>query len=243
MEARSVNSTNRGGRATGQPRLIVVTVRTTNNNAVRVLVVVFVVATLHRINIMSDINDQHPEKTETAYQLGVPVANDQASGGSSNYQNYKRGHLCCGGCCDMRRAVVVVNIVQAALLLLGIMGAISFAKSSAEGSDEIDDDEFKAAYEEFSRLPVGGFIAIQSLKIICCILGIFGALHYNLYMTGIAAAAFCFDFVRAMVGFNIFGLIFSGFFAYPHFFFIKEVREGIMSKENYNNERMSCCCV
>jgi hypothetical protein len=168
---------------------------------------------------MSDTNDRHPEKTETAYQLGVPVANDQANGNSGNNQNYyKRGHLCCGGCCDMRRAVIVVNILEAGLLLLGIMGTIGSAESSAQ-------------------------IAIQCLKITCCILGIFGALHFNPYMTGIAAASFCFDFVRALVGNSLIGVTFSGYFAYPHFFFIKEVREGIMSKENYNNERMSCCCV
>jgi hypothetical protein len=29
----------------------------------------------------------------------------------NSIQSQKQGHKCCGGCCDMRRAVIIVNII------------------------------------------------------------------------------------------------------------------------------------
>jgi hypothetical protein len=50
------------------------------------------------------------------------------------------------------------------------------------------------------------------------------------YLVGICAAAYCY-FIRI----NIFGII-AALFVYPHFMFIKEVRQGIMRDKNYHNE-------
>lgn len=74
-------------------------------------------------------------------------------------------------------------------------------------------------------------------------IGIAGGYYYNIYMTGIAAAAYCFDVLLSLIQFNLGGVLYGAFFAYPHFFLIKEIRAGTMSKENYANEEMSCCCV
>jgi hypothetical protein len=181
-------------------------------------------------------------KTETTYQLGeaiegVPVKNDVVAPGQ------KQGHKCCGGCCDVRRAVIIVNIVSVFLLASGLLGVLA-ARNVVNDSEQVyEDDEVAAAIEEFKQLPIGWFLTIQVIKILCAAAGIFGAIHYNVYLTGAAALSYCADVVFSLIGLHIPGLILGACFAYPHFFFIKEVRSGIMSKENYPNEEMSCCCV
>ena len=182
-----------------------------------------------------------PEKTETEYQLGVPVEGTPVDDAN---KLPKQGHKCCGGCCDVRRAVMIVNIVNATLLLFGMFGVLATNKLSGQAEDLYDDDEMLETLAEFSNsFPLGAFIAIQVVKILCSVAGIIGALKFNIYLTGVAAAAYCIDVLMALIEFSVGGIVYAALFAYPHFYFIKEVRAGIMSKENYHNEEMSCCCV
>jgi len=184
---------------------------------------------------MSSSNVEEPVKpSEVQYTL----AQAENDGNSNN----KQGHKCCGSCCDMRRAVIIVNIINAVLLTMGIFSVLA-ARHMSSQVDAVDDDELANALEEFNSLPIAALLVIQISKILVSILGIFGAIRFNIYMVGIAMAAYVFDAVFALIGLNIAGLLFAGFFAYPHGFFIKEVRAGIMSKENYPNEEYSCCCV
>ena len=183
-----------------------------------------------------------PEKTETEYQLGIPVKESGATGDVAKLP--KQGHKCCGGCCDMRRGVIIVDIINVVLLTLGLFGVLATRNLSGQAEELYDDDEVQATLAEFATsFPLGAFIAIQAIKIVCSASGVVGALRYNIYFTGVAAAAYCFDALMALIGLNLGGVVYAVFFAYPHFFFIKEVRAGIMSKENYHNEEMSCCCV
>ena len=142
----------------------------------------------------------------------------------------------------MRRAVIIVNIINAVLLTMGIFSVLA-ARHMSSQVDAVDDDELESALEEFNSLPIAALLVIQISKILLSILGIFGAIRFSVPMVGLAMAAYIFDAVFALIGFNIAGLLFAGFFAYPHGFFIKEVRAGIMTKENYPNEEYSCCCV
>ena len=177
-------------------------------------------------------------KSETDYKLGEPV-----QGVPVQTSHEKQGHKCCGGCCDMRRAVIIVNIINAFVLILGIASFFGTRALANNASEIYDDDGVIAAFEGFSSLPLGAFLAIQVTRIVCSLAGIVGGMKYNVILTGVAALMYCVDAVMSLVVFNIGGLVYSLFFAYPHFFFIKEVRAGIMSEENYPNEKMSCCCV
>jgi hypothetical protein len=193
-----------------------------------------------------------PEKTETAYQLDdgavLPVEGVdlmQQEGSKLVTRHNKQGHTCCGGCCpgcgnrcccDMRRAVIIVNIINIVIIVLGMMTKFSGYNIT------YDDDQVAAEMEAYRNEPLGLFIAFGTLHILLSAAGIVGALRYNVYLVAIAAAAYCFACVMALVALNPYGLLYPGFFAYPHFFFIKEVREGTMSKENYHNEELSCCC-
>mmetsp|Transcript_7748 Transcript_7748/g.12827 ORF Transcript_7748/g.12827 Transcript_7748/m.12827 type:complete len:190 (+) Transcript_7748:93-662(+) len=185
-----------------------------------------------------------PVKSETQYQLGVPAVDGIAiPAGGNNTSNAKQGHKCCGGCCDTKRAVIVVNIINIGVILMAVFSILATRSMSQQTDAVYDDDEVQAALAAFSEAPIGIFLAVSGVKACISLAGIMGAIKYNVVLTGIAAAAFCFDAVVALIAFNVVGVVYAALFAYPHFFFIKEVRNGTMSVENYPNEVHSCCCV
>ena len=181
------------------------------------------------------------ETVETEYKLASAAQSAYPDvDGPQGHLGLKRGHKCCGGCCDMRRAVIIVNIINLCFLLAAIMSLfalLSLDKSNLSAQEA-------AAISDLDGATVGVALTLSILKIIANSLGIYGALQFNVIMVGISCAVYCFDVFLALIAFNFAGLIYAVFFAYPHFFFIREVRTGIMTKENYPiNEEQSCCCV
>jgi hypothetical protein len=138
--------------------------------------------------------------------------------------NEKRGHSCCGCCCDTRRAVVIVDVIYLHLTLLSLF---------AGGSESSSSDGPSA----------GAIVFLSLLMIVATILGIVGALRYNIYMVGLAILPFFIEFI-AYLGYGPYWLVpIVALCVYPHVMFIKEVHEGIMTKERYTHEQQSCCCV
>ena len=100
----------------------------------------------------------------------------------------------------------------------------------------------------YSDLPldqlVAAFIAILAVQIVIGAFGIAGALQYSKCMVGVAGVMHCVKAVIYAVFFvDPLGVITMTLFAYPHFFLISEIDQGIMTKQNYPNEKRSCCCV
>ena len=160
---------------------------------------------------MSDSIDSTSQDSSKLYSDDYQLA--AGNGGDGR----KLGHNCCGGCCDVRRAVVIVNIINAVLLILGLGSEVT--------------------------LPIIVFLVIQTVRILLSVAGIVGAVKFNQVGVGLAMFGYVFDAVMALLGFNLLGLLFPLMFAYPHGFLIKEIRAGIMTKENYASEEHSCCCV
>jgi hypothetical protein len=183
--------------------------------------------------------------TETEYQLGVPVEDaveDGLSKAPVHTGTTKQGHKCCGGCCDVRRAVIIINLVTIAMTILALMGSLSLRQMDS-GEVYPDDDVNQANIAELTNAPLGVMIAHVVIKIILSTLGVLGAMKFNMYMVGLAAASYFFDMVLGFIGLSVIVVVTQALFLYPHFFLIKEIREGIMSKENYPVEKQSCCCV
>mgnify|MGYP000570490204 CR=1 FL=1 len=112
------------------------------------------------------------------------------------------------------------------------------------GQAFIDDDEVLEVYSEAGELKgVGLVITIMILRMMANGAGIYGAWTFNINFVGASLAAYCLEVLFAMISLNFTGFLYAGFFAYPHVFFIKEVKAGIMTKENYPIEEQSCCCV
>ena len=136
--------------------------------------------------------------------------------------------------------MVVVNIVSLCFQVLGFFAlivGIGFV-NSLSGQD-IDDDEV----EDLTKIPFGLYMIILIVEIALSICGIMGAINYNKLMVYCAMAGYVIGIIANLFSFSIAGLIMSGCFLYPHFFFVKEMNEQIMTPENYPNEVYSCCCV
>ena len=175
------------------------------------------------------------EKEEPVVVEGVAKPGDEYG-----YQQDVKAHKCCGGCCDMRRAVIIVNIVNSVFLALGLM---SFGVAASVDGSNYDDDEVKEAYTSLDNAGLGVLTAIIAVKLVISLLGIYGAFSYNVMLVGVSCAAYCLEALLALVTLNLATAFYCGFFAYPHFFFIREVRAGIMTKETYSSVEHSCCCV
>jgi hypothetical protein len=164
----------------------------------------------------------------------------------------KQGHVFFGCCCDVRRAVIIVNIISIVFVSFGllVMGAYKFScdvtKAGSADTYDNDGEEWEAITRAFNgaSLSMGDAIIWAAIRISAYVLGITGAVWFNDWMMIDTLVVYCFDFVMAAVAVNVTRLVMAALFAYPHFFFIKEVRSGIMSQSNYRkNERLSCCCV
>jgi hypothetical protein len=148
-------------------------------------------------------------------------------GGSGGSSSSKEGHSCCGCCCDMRRATIIVNIVMIILTALHIVAL----------NVPLEGDEAEAPT---LPVPLG---CSTTLAIAAYGLGIYGALIFMPWMVLVSLLSYTVLFVMSAIQGDIGVMCFAGFFAYPHVVFLKELKEGVMSRDNYHNEIQSCCCV
>ena len=97
--------------------------------------------------------DMSIDAKEANYQLAQPdfvrghprgpgFENVSPSANSPLIRHEKQGHNCCGGCCDVRRAVSIVNLINAVLLLIGIAGVLAAKKAIEINNNQRHDDWF-----------------------------------------------------------------------------------------------------
>jgi hypothetical protein len=191
----------------------------------------------------------------TAYDLAADApAKPTATASSTTTEPYgkKLGHSCCGGCCDMRRAVIVVNLIYLGMTAWGLMVALllkSYATAQIQnGYDNatqamIDENpELEQSYQDMADLPLVQVLVHNIVIALGCLIGVFGSLHYRIEMVGAAGLMYLVIAGMALVV-SPFSMILPLFFAYPHFFYITENRKGTLTAQNYHNEKQSCCCV
>jgi hypothetical protein len=140
----------------------------------------------------------------------------------------KQGHSCFGGCCDMRRAVLIVNKISFLMQVIHLF-VVPF---------EVD---LGASLSWF-------FVGIFAGMIINIMANI-GARTFSACLVGIAL----FIYAAITIGFTILSFIATPFlliyavlcalFCYPHIMLLIEICNGTMTAENYHNEQQSCCCV
>ena len=216
-----------------------------------------------------DANDDMMTKTEngmyntnknTATPAGGPTVSGVVVGSGAAvapidgiHRGERRGHSCCGCCCDMRRAVIIVNIINIILAFIGLIGfsvLVADTNNSEVVSDGensttfvgIDDDYTLGEYEI-----VKGFaplvIILVLLSIVGFALGIVGAMRYKVWMILVAIVVYCISAFMELLSLNLVGFAVTALYAYPHFVLVSEIRRGIMTKETYHMEQQSCCCV
>ena len=160
---------------------------------------------------------------EVAAARGVPLGMGQ-------------GHRCFGGCCDMRRAVIIVNLVS---LLLATIDVIYFAMESSFLSHNkiFQDDDVEREIESEMHLAEHVMILALIFTIPFNGAGVYGAMKFKIWPVAVSLSLYALRFVVLFFSWNP-GCLLPFFFAYPHVFFIKEVKEGIMSEANYPLEKV-----
>lgn len=147
----------------------------------------------------------------------------------------KQGHSCCGGCCDVRRAVIAIDLVMIITLLVEIFGVLTFS-----AQQPLEDDELQAALDKMHG-GIGIFLFVLEITLLS--VAIWGAVIFSAPKVAVGLFVFGIGCVLSMLQFNLPAVLMSGLFAYPHYFLYTEISSGIMSEENYYNEEQSCCCV
>ena len=183
--------------------------------------------------------------------MGIPSEGQALNSNEQYTPNYtrdhriavKQGHSCCGCCCDTRRAVIIVNLIMICFNVLSTLILITGIDLLVEGAAQADDDTVKNTATELKVFPEVLFVIWVCLQILFNVLGILGAINYSKWMIVATLLGYILSFIGNLLELNLAGMILSGFFAYPHYFFLSEMHFLIMTPDNYPNEVQSCFCV
>ena len=140
------------------------------------------------------------------------------------------------GMCDMRRAVIIMNIVGLVMSAMALLGELF----NQYGTD---------ARAVVVALVVGvlyGLALVGAVKyrpwfligiIVYSIVSIASLFGHAIYLWSVLGLR------QPVVPFMLFGIVVTAAFLYAHVILFQEMRQGIMTPENYPKEKHSCCCV
>lgn len=168
---------------------------------------------------MSSVTDkpsaQIPAGSASATATCVKPGPSASITANSAYEGEKRGHVCCGVCCDVRRACIILNVVFSIITIIGLI-LIGFTEGWV--------------YFVFLATGLGFYLS-----------GIYGAITFKWMMVLAALIYNGAFFVLNLVFLNWIGAVFMALIMYPHVFLVMELRNGIMSKQNFHIEDKCCC--
>ena len=133
---------------------------------------------------------------------------------------------CCGCCCDMRQSVIAVNMISIGMLVMAIGLQIVGSFDT-----ELDDD----IIQEINKIFVPVFIAINIVFAIFNSLGIYGAYKNKIWPVVISLGGHIAYFGISVFMVDLVGIILGLFFAYPHIFFIRELKQKRNSTSSNGN--------
>ena len=178
--------------------------------------------------------------------MGTPVATTHTATVSSAVAAQERTWAtnCCGCCCDMRTAVIWVNVVS---LILTAPVAMLFILAEVEMNSGIDltganstfyqdnnDDQLRnqtieamAQIEDSSNSVIVTAISFVVIRMLCSAIGIYGAVKYKAWPVMVSLVVYILEFIVNIIISHFVGLIMPAFFVYPHFFFLRELKRNI----------------
>jgi hypothetical protein len=150
----------------------------------------------------------------------------------------RRGQSCCGFCCDMRRAVVLLNGFLIVLYSIGLSNTLPWSSSSSSSSSH---DRHQNDNDDTGRF------LLMLLKLLCFVLGLWGALSFSTWQLYFPMVVHLYTIVVSGGIFSDWDWVPIGIgivFLYPHVVLVQEIQNGILTKETYPFEAQSCCgCV
>jgi len=152
-----------------------------------------------------------------------------------------RGHRCCVGCCDMRRAVIIMNLVEVAICIFYIM-YFAFLISFLENTDT-DLNMNKEEAVEVSKIMEHRYMILLAMKLPFALIGVYGAVKFKMGAMVIVLAGYIAQIFTILYAMNPLALVTTLLFAYPNAVFLYQLKSEIMSELNYPDEKFSCCCI
>lgn len=181
-----------------------------------------------------------------ASDVGIPM-----------HERTKLGAICCGCCCDFRRAVIIVDSVIIGLSAYTMVGLLAYDdyETSDGYTDEptLDDSEPASSDGQLPNAIIGG------LEMVLTVVPLYGAFMYRVPMLWFGVFVQVASFVaRFSVSYFVVEraedladefyfaytveAIITALFIYPHVGYIMEINQGIMLPETYPREEYCCCC-
>jgi hypothetical protein len=137
----------------------------------------------------------------------------EGQGGSSGVNIQRSNHIFCYKLCDTRKAVLIVNTINIFAIIISVI--------------------FKAVV--YHERHFGGLFA-GLFGIILSVIGFFGAIHFDMKASGVAALGFGLCFLMDFIRLNLIGVLIDAVLVYPHAYFTWEVYRGVMVKETYKKD-------
>jgi hypothetical protein len=215
---------------------------------------------------MNNVDAECPDEVATQLDLSQWSAGSDSSGSFINTDGSekrtqpkspqaKKGHICLGFLCDMRRCVVALNFFT---MMCFLVAAVSLTCALPHFESQHVDDDF-LVHEDMRPIVLCATIVAYS-GIAFNFLAIWGAIIYNAGMVLLNAAWFwgaCISVAtlsyRTSQQSEIFSyswislflhVAFTTLLSYPSIFLAYEIHVGIMSPRTYTRrEEHSCCCV
>lgn len=153
---------------------------------------------------------------ETAIPHGSPTNNDIKRG--------KQGHSFLFCLCDMRRAVIMIDILCLLGAIIGLIIAIVIKE------DDNIRNQVKIVLNNYSYWTI---IGIQATAILAFLVGIIGAFRFRICPILMTCLWNIVYIVLCVLDKNWFEVVFHAICLYPHNFLCHELVKGIMTKENY----------
>lgn len=164
-----------------------------------------------------------------------------------NLEDQRIADLCCGVCCDLVRACIIVDCCDIALsIMLVVLSALGYSEFFIDTInfntfEPIDDDEYRESLVE-ERNMYTFVTAMTACGIVFSVIGIIGAMRFNQYMVLATAVWFCVDVIRSAATLQWLTTVVTGCYAYPHIALFLALRSQKITRERYHIEK-HCCCV
>jgi hypothetical protein len=178
--------------------------------------------------------------------------NEHAMPEETSYE--RKGRSCCFCFCDMRRAVIILNMIAILAGIADLTGTYFILDATKDDVAEEASQQMDALDDLWRKL-----IALISVGFGTSLVAIVGAVMFSRRMVALNAGYvvvsqtliiyFSLDAANDVDEYSygavnmLSPIIKTVMMVFAHLSFVREVSEGIMSKENYHNEEQSCCCV
>mmetsp|Transcript_15837 Transcript_15837/g.36668 ORF Transcript_15837/g.36668 Transcript_15837/m.36668 type:complete len:242 (+) Transcript_15837:143-868(+) len=185
---------------------------------------------------------ESPSKCERSVISIEPSVLQLVTIGEGVDPNARQAQLCCGCCCDLLRACIIVNIVYISYAILALLVSWwGMAPILAMDISDYDDDfEIRSDMDDTLSWMVVVIIQLSSGMLFAS-LGIIGAAKFTPCLVLSCGIWYCIDLLISSLSRVWPAALMKGFFAYPHFALFMALKGGKITRENYLVERHCCC--